>query len=200
MSQRTLVIATHNQHKTGEFRQLCPGWHVEDLSSHPHIPAPVEDGSTFEENSTIKALHASALLGPDVLVIADDSGLEVDALGGRPGIHSARYSGSGATDSSNREKVLAELNATGATGTARSGRFRCVLVAVQGGRKLAAFHGTVEGTLAESCAGEGGFGYDPLFIPDRHTGTFGTLPPEVKNSLSHRARAMAGLLEWLAER
>ena len=109
MTRRTLVIATHNQHKTGEFRQLCPDWQVEDLSSHPHVPAPVEDGSTFEENSTIKALHASRLLGPEVLVVADDSGLEVDALSGRPGIHSARYSGPGATDATNREKVLAAI-------------------------------------------------------------------------------------------
>jgi len=195
---RRLVIATHNGHKTEEFRALLgPEWNVEDLSAHPHLPAPEEDGSTFEENATIKALAAGPVLGPEVLVVADDSGLEVDALDGRPGIHSARYAGPGAGDRANLEKVLAELAAAHVRGKARSARFRCVLVLARGAEKLAAFHGTVEGVLANEPKGRGGFGYDPAFIPDGYCETFGQLPPAVKNTLSHRARALAGLLEYL---
>jgi XTP/dITP diphosphohydrolase len=195
---RRLVIATHNAHKTGEFRALLgPGWQVEDLHACPHLPAPEETGNTFEENATIKALAAAAALGPEVLVVADDSGLEVDALGGRPGIYSARYAGPGAGDRGNLEKVLAELSAAGARGKERSARFRCVLVVARGGEKLAAFDGTVEGILANEAKGDGGFGYDPAFIPAGHCETFGQLPAEVKNGLSHRARALARLVEYL---
>ena len=195
---RRLVIATHNAHKTEEFRELLgPAWRVEDLGLHPGLPAPEEDGLTFEENATIKALAASSVLGPDVLVVADDSGLEVDALGGRPGIHSARYAGPGAGDRGNLDRVLAELDAAGVRGKARSARFRCVLVLACGGAKLAAFAGAVEGILANEPKGDGGFGYDPAFIPEGHCGTFGQLPAAVKNALSHRARALAGLVEYL---
>ncbi|HWB06700.1 MAG TPA: RdgB/HAM1 family non-canonical purine NTP pyrophosphatase [Verrucomicrobiales bacterium] len=196
-----LVIATHNAHKTGEFRALLgANWQVEDLSAHPHLPVPEETGSTFEENATIKALAASAVLGPEVMVVADDSGLEVDALQGRPGIYSARYAGAGAGDRGNLEKVLTELSAAGIRGKDRSGRFRCVLVLAQGGEKLAAFQGAVEGILANEAKGNGGFGYDPAFIPDGYCETFGQLPAETKNGLSHRARALAGLIEYLADR
>jgi XTP/dITP diphosphohydrolase len=194
-----LVIATHNPHKTGEFRTLLgPSWLVEDLSAHPHLSPPEENGSTFEENATIKTLEASTALGSDVLIVADDSGLEVDALDGRPGIHSARYAGLGAGDRGNLDKVLAELASAGIRGKARSARFRCVLVLARGGNKLAVFQGAVEGVLANEPKGSGGFGYDSAFIPDGHCQTFGQLPPEVKNSLSHRARALAGLMEHLA--
>ena len=195
---RRIVIATHNSHKTGEFRSLLgEGWEVEDLTAHPHLPPPVEDGGTFEENATIKALAAGRALGPEVLVVADDSGLEVDALEGRPGIYSARYAGPGAGDGGNLRKVLDELASAGVRGKDRSGRFRCVLVLAQGDTKVAAFHGAVEGILANEPKGGGGFGYDPAFIPDGHCETFGQLPAEVKNGLSHRARALTGLLEFL---
>ena len=194
-----LVIATHNAHKTEEFRALLgSAWKVEDLSAHPHLPAPEENGLTFEENATIKALAASAALGPEVLVVADDSGLEVDALDGRPGIYSARYAGPGAGDRGNLDKVLVELAAAGVRGKSRSARFRCVLVLARGGKKLAAFHGTVEGILANEPKGTGGFGYDPAFIPDGHCETFGQLPAEVKHCLSHRARALTELMKDLA--
>ena len=194
-----LVIATHNAHKTEEFRALLgPDWQVEDLSVHADLPAPEENGATFEENATIKALAASDVLGPEVLVVADDSGLEVDALKGRPGIYSARYAGPGTGDRGNLEKVLAELAAAGVRGKSRSARFRCVLVLARGGEVLGAFHGTVEGILANEPKGGGGFGYDPAFIPRGHCETFGQLPPEVKHRLSHRARALAGLREHLS--
>ncbi len=193
-----LLIATHNAHKTGEFQALLgEGWLVEDLSAHPELPAPEETGTTFEENATIKALAAGAALGPEVLVVADDSGLEVDALGGRPGVYSARYAGPGAGDRGNLEKVLAELAEAGVRGKDRSARFRCVLVLARGAEKLAAFDGTIEGILANEAKGEGGFGYDPAFIPEGHCETFGQLPPEVKNGMSHRARALTRLLAHL---
>ena len=196
---RRLVIATHNAHKTEEFRALLgDGWAVSDLKAHPGLEAPEEDGTTFEENATIKALAAGRVLGPEVLVVADDSGLEVDALGGRPGIHSARYAGPGAGDAGNLAKVLAELEAAGVRGKDRSARFRCVLVVARGGEKLAAFHGTVEGILANQAKGSGGFGYDPAFIPEGECATFGELPASVKHAMSHRARATAQLAAWLA--
>ena len=192
-----LVIATHNAHKTLEFRALLGAdWHVEDLSAHPHLHAPEENGSTFEENATIKALAASSELGSEVFVVADDSGLEVDALDGRPGIYSARYAGPGAGDGGNLRKVLDELS--GVRGKARSARFRCVLVLARGGEKLIASHGSVEGIMANHPKGSGGFGYDPAFIPDGYCETFGQLPAAVKNTLSHRARALTGLMEHLA--
>ena len=194
-----LLIATHNTHKTLEFRALLGGaWEVEDLTAHPQLPVPEENGSTFEENATIKALAASVALGPEVLVVADDSGLEVDALAGRPGIFSARYAGPGAGDGGNLRKVLDELATADIRGKARTARFRCVLVLARGGEKLAAFHGAVEGIMANEPKGGGGFGYDPAFIPEGHCETFGQLPAEVKNGLSHRARALAGLMEFLA--
>lgn len=192
-----LVIATHNTHKTEEFRALLGSdWQVEDLTAHPQLPAPEEDGHTFEDNAAIKALATSRALGADVLVVADDSGLEVDALDGRPGIRSARYAGPGAGDGGNLRKVLDELD--GVRGKARTARFRCVLVLARGGEKIAAFSGAVEGIMANEPKGAGGFGYDPAFIPDGFCKTFGQLPAGVKNQLSHRARALAGLMEFLA--
>jgi XTP/dITP diphosphohydrolase len=193
-----LLIATRNAHKTAEFRALLgSAWNVEDMNSHPDIQAPEESGRTFEENATIKALAASQAAGPGVLVVADDSGLEVDALGGRPGIMSARYAGPGAGDGGNLRKVLDELAAAGVRGKARRARFHCVLVLARDGKKLAAFHGAVEGVMANEPKGGGGFGYDPAFIPDGYCETFGQLPAKVKNSLSHRARALAPLVAWL---
>jgi len=193
---RKIVIATHNTHKTGEFRALLgAGWEVEDLTAYPELPVPVEDGATFEENAGIKAVSAARRLGERVLVVADDSGLEVDALAGRPGIFSARYAGPGAGDAGNRVRVLEEMR--GVPAGERGARFRCVLAVAQGEAVVACFAGAVEGRLTEEAAGVGGFGYDPIFIPEGHAATFGELPAEVKNALSHRARALTGLLAWL---
>ena len=167
---------------------------VVDLTAFPELLAAEETGATFEENAHIKALHAAARFPGWVL--ADDSGLEVDALGGAPGVISARYSGEGATDASNRAKLIAELRNLG--GTRFPGRFRCVLCVAEGTRILGTWSGAVEGVVAPVEHGSGGFGYDALFIPDGETETFAELPAEVKNRLSHRARAFAAFREWLA--
>jgi XTP/dITP diphosphohydrolase len=185
-----LVVATHNAHKTGEFRALLGDRFEEvlDLAAFPGVPAPVEDGDSFEANARIKALAASRLL-PGEMILADDSGLEVDALGGAPGIWSARYAGPGAGDAANREKLLRELGGR----PDRRARFRCVLVLARGGEVLRVAEGRVEGEILRAEEGSGGFGYDPLFRPEGQTASFGVLPPEVKNRLSHRARATLAL-------
>ncbi|MEZ0275304.1 MAG: RdgB/HAM1 family non-canonical purine NTP pyrophosphatase, partial [Roseimicrobium sp.] len=194
-----LLISTGNRHKTDEIRSMLgAGWAVTDLTAHPEITAAEETGDTFEENAKLKALHLSAAL-PDLLVLSDDSGLEVDALGGAPGVYSARYAGVTATDADNREKLklsLREKLAEGA-GPPFTARFRCCMVLARGGESLGTFDGAVEGTLLLEEEGGGGFGYDPLFVPDGHNQSFGVLPSEVKNGLSHRARALAKVKAWL---
>jgi len=196
-----LLVATHNSHKTAEIRQIVGQSFEEvlDLNDYPDIPEAIEDGTTFEENSAIKAFGASSDLKEDLYILADDSGLEVDALEGAPGVYSARYAGENATDEDNRVKLLAELSQAGAKGKARSARFRCVLTLVKGGEKLAVFGGSCEGIIANEDKGEGGFGYDSLFIPEGFCETFGQLPAETKNGLSHRANALALFVDWLAE-
>ncbi len=192
MNARRLIIATKNAHKTGEFRaMLGSAWEIVDLTAFPDIPAAEETGATFEENSAIKALHAAAHFSG--LVLADDSGLEVDALGGAPGVISARYSGEGATDASNRERLIAELRKLG--GERFPARFRCVLCVAEGARILGTWSGAVEGEIIPSEKGSGGFGYDSLFVPSGETATFAELPAKVKNRLSHRSRALAALRE-----
>ncbi len=182
-----LLIATKNAHKTAEIAaMLGPEWDVTDLSAHPEIPAPEENGETFAENAVIKAL-AAARLFPG-LVLADDSGLEVDALGGAPGVRSARYAGPQATDADNRAKLLREL--ANFRGKERAARFRCTLVLAENGTVRATFDGTVEGLIINAERGEGGFGYDALFVPEGYCETFAQLPAATKNTLSHRARAM----------
>lgn len=199
----TLLIATHNAHKTGEMRAIL-GSHfdlITDLTELPGMTPPEENGATFAENSAIKALAASLAM-PDAFILADDSGLEVDALGGAPGIYSSRYSGDDATDASNREKLLRELalpEHADAPRTARTARFRCAVTIARGGEVVARFDGTVEGRIADAMSGEGGFGYDPLFIPEGHDRSFGELSEEVKNSMSHRGRALERFREWLED-
>lgn len=185
-----LVVATHNSHKTAEFQAILGHlFHpVEDLRSFPSVPAPVEDGDSFEANAIIKALHASRLL-PHCLVLADDSGLEVDALQGAPGVRSARYAGDGADDSANRQKLLQELR----PGAGRSARFRCVLALACGGQVLQICSGAVEGQILQEERGHGGFGYDPLFLPEGHSLCFAELASAEKNAISHRGRALQKL-------
>jgi XTP/dITP diphosphohydrolase len=187
-----LVIATKNAHKTGEIAAILADLvsPVSDLTAHPDIPSPVEDGDTFEANAIIKALAAGHALGPDTLILADDSGLEVDALDGAPGVYSSRYAGEKASDADNRLKLLSELNAHGTRGKDRSARFRCVMTLARNGTVLASFAGAVEGIIANEEKGDGGFGYDSIFIPAGFCETFAQLPPETKNQLSHRARAL----------
>ena len=186
-----ILVATKNAHKTAEIAaMLGSSWTVEDLTMHPNIAAPEETGATFAENATIK-VRAAARLFPG-LVLADDSGLEVDALNGEPGVFSARYAGPGSTDADNRARLLRELRAFPSPA-----RFRCVLVLAQGDRVLATRDGAVEGAIINAERGVGGFGYDALFIPAGYTQTFAELPAATKNQLSHRARALAAMRDFL---
>ncbi len=193
-----LVFATSNAHKTEEVAAILGGqWQVTDLRSHPGVTLDEETGDTFEANAIIKAVSGSRQL-PGLLVLADDSGLEVDALGGAPGVRSARYAGENATAADNREKLKSELNRK-LQYTRFAGRFQCCMVLARDGVVLHITHGVVEGQLITREQGEGGFGYDPLFIPEGFGDTFGELPAETKNQLSHRARALAAMKEKLAE-
>lgn len=193
-----LLIATKNAHKTAEIAAMLAGWEVSDLTAHPEIAAPEETGETFAENAQIKALAAAEHFPG--LVLADDSGLEVDALGGAPGVRSARYSGPRATDADNRALLLRELQAEGARGKARTARFRCAMVLAERLTVLGTFEGSVEGVIINQEKGTGGFGYDSLFVPEGHCETFAQLPAAAKNQLSHRARALAGVAAFLATR
>ncbi|MFT5471365.1 MAG: XTP/dITP diphosphohydrolase [Verrucomicrobiales bacterium] len=189
-----LIVATHNSHKTGEIREILGSRfdEVVDLTAYPEISPAIEDGDSFEANAKIKALHACAAL-PGVTVLADDSGLEVDALSGDPGVYSARYAGENATDADNRVKLLREL----ADSENRVGRFRCVLVLARDGEVLKVASGAVEGRILDSEQGEGGFGYDSLFLPEGHQLSFAEMPSEQKNQLSHRGGALQQLLDEL---
>lgn len=190
-----LLLATHNSHKTAEVRAILgPDYEVTDLTDWPGATEPEESGATFAANAGIKALAACTMAGPASWVMADDSGLEVDALEGAPGVHSARYSGRHGDNAGHRAKLLAELERVDAHGPRRQARFRCVLALARAGVLVAEFEGAVQGRIAAAECGTGGFGYDPLFIPDGEVATFGELPETVKNTLSHRARALAALV------
>ncbi len=186
-----LCLATRNAHKTREFlemlgEEIC----LTDLSAHPEIGPVPEDGSTFEENARIKAKSVSRQLPG--LVLADDSGLEVDSLGGAPGVYSARYAGEGATDAANRQKLLEEMERLAADAP-RTARFRCLLALARDGEVIATFEGVVEGEVVQAERGTAGFGYDPLFQPDGFGKTFAELSASEKNAISHRAMAVAKL-------
>ena len=187
------LLATRNAHKTREFAEILgDGFRVNDLTSLRDFSPIEETGRTFAENATLKALAVSQ--DRPSLVIADDSGLEVDALNGGPGIYSARYAGENATDAQNIEKLLREL----AGRDSRKARFRCVIALVRDGKLLGEFEGTVEGTIVDLARGHCGFGYDPVFLPDGFDKTFGELPAETKNRISHRAKAIAALRDALS--
>ena len=185
---RHLLLATRNAHKTREFAGILGSdFEVRDLSGESTAPNVEETGSTFAENAILKAVALSKWSGD--LVVADDSGLEVDALKGAPGVYSARYAGENATDQQNMARLLAELRRSGAK-PPFTARFRCVLALAREGDVVDTFKGAVEGTIVEPPRGEGGFGYDPVFQPAGLTQTFGELAPEEKNRLSHRATAI----------
>lgn len=171
-------------------------YEVKDLKSFPEAPEIEETGETFLENSRLKAVGISEVF--DGLVLADDSGLEVDALNGDPGVHSARYAGAHGDDAGNNAKLLREL--AGVADSERTARFRCTMVLAKQGEVLANFSGAVEGRIRDEEEGEGGFGYDPLFIPEGHEASFASLPAEVKNGMSHRARALEQVVGWLEQR
>ncbi|MDG2322171.1 MAG: RdgB/HAM1 family non-canonical purine NTP pyrophosphatase [Akkermansiaceae bacterium] len=191
---KRLVVATRNAHKVEEIRAILTDYEVCDLSVISDPPLVEETGTTFLANATLKALAISELT--DVLVLSDDSGLEVDALGGDPGVFSSRYGGEDGNDALNNAKLLRELGEE----ANRRARFRCVIVLARGGESLADFSGAVEGLILKAAQeGEGGFGYDPLFVPDGHQESFARLGEEVKNTMSHRSRALDGVRGWLGE-
>ena len=184
-----LIVATRNTHKTREIEQILGSkLTVRDLTEHPEISEIMESGTSFEENAKLKAIAVSERL--QGLVVADDSGLEVDPLGGAPGVHSARYAGADASPEKKIARLLDELAKIDAKSDQRRARFRCVLAVARGGRVLATFEGVVEGKIAERPRGSHGFGYDPIFIPDGFEQTFAELPEEVKSNISHRAKAI----------
>ena len=187
-----LIVATRNTHKTREIEQILgSGLPVRDLTAHPEISEITESGTSFEENAKLKAIAVSEKLPG--LVIADDSGLEVEALGGAPGIHSARYAGANASDKEKIAKLLRQLAKVDAKSDQHRARFCCVLAVARDGRILATVEGVVEGKIAERPRGSHGFGYDPVFIADGFEETFAELPEELKNNISHRANAIRKL-------
>src|ERR1700736_4933838 len=160
-----LLLATRNGHKTREIQRILGAkFAVRDLSEHPDISKPVENGKTFEENAILKAIAVSRELPG--LVIADDSGLEVEALDGAPGMYSARYAGENATDKANIEKLLSELARQNVPADERKARFRCVVAVASDSKLLRTFEGVVEGTIVDLPRGSRGFGYDPIFQPN----------------------------------
>jgi XTP/dITP diphosphohydrolase len=192
-----LLVATMNAGKLAEYDRLLggiPGLELESMASLPRAAAVREDRDTFYGNARKKATEIAAVAGMPCL--ADDSGLEVDALGGRPGVYSARYAGEGATDAQNNAKLLDELS--GVSDERRTARFRCVIVVVDGGgRELAVAEGTCEGRIAREPRGTQGFGYDPVFVPDGYDEAMAELGPETKNEISHRAKAAQKLTPLL---
>lgn len=187
-----IVLATSNANKLKEFRELLKDAPVaiKSLADFGPMPEPVEDGATFDDNAYKKALHYAKVLGLPCL--ADDSGLAVDALDGRPGVYSARYSGPGATDWSNCDKLLAEMEGQ----ANRSAHFVCVLSLATPGGPALTWEGRCDGELLTERRGEAGFGYDPLFYYPELGKTFAELSMEEKGRVSHRGRAMA---EFAAE-
>ncbi len=189
MARHLLVIATKNKGKSAEIKEFLRGFPVEikDLNDFGPIPDVVEDGATFEENAYKKAVFTAKALGLPAL--ADDSGLEVDALGGVPGIHSARYSGPDATDARNNAKLLDNLSGD----INRKARFCCVIsLAIPRGRALT-YHGYCEGLILDSPRGNMGFGYDPLFYYPPEEKTFAEMCLDEKSRVSHRGRALSEL-------
>lgn len=190
----SILIATKNEGKTKEFRQFFAqlGYKVENLNAYPDLPDVAETGLTFEENARLKAETIAELTGK--MVLADDSGLKVDVLGGMPGVWSARFSGPDATDASNNAKLLHEL-AMVFEQKDRSAQFHCTLVMAAPGAQSLVVEADWEGYIATAPQGENGFGYDPLFLVGESGKTSAELSLEEKNKISHRAKALEKLVE-----
>jgi non-canonical purine NTP pyrophosphatase (RdgB/HAM1 family) len=193
-----LFIATGNTHKVEELQTLL-SVHLPDVRVHSALalggmPPVVEDADTFKGNSLLKARALWGMSGGQA-VLADDSGLCVDALAGAPGIFSARYAGDNATDGENRAKLLESLANVPVGG--RAAHFSCVLAFIDANGKEHTFSGECPGEITLAEEGSGGFGYDPVFRPEGFEETFGTLSPETKNRLSHRAIALADFVRFL---
>lgn len=197
---RVLVLATNNPGKVGEIKAALHGLCYE-LQALPHLGIALdvaETGATYADNAAAKALAAARACGQ--LALADDSGLEVDALNGAPGVHTSRYFGANLSDAEKVQRLLESLDRVDSA--RRRARFRCVMALAWPGSTVEFFEGACEGILTGEPRGQGGFGFDPIFIPDRQTETFAELPSECKAQMSHRARALARVrqfLETLAE-
>jgi XTP/dITP diphosphohydrolase len=194
---KQIVLASNNPGKIREIGQLLEGVGLEIRpQSEFHVPDVEETGLSFVENAILKARHAARISG--LPAVADDSGIEVDALGGRPGIYSARYAGPGATDQDNNERLLEELQ--GMPGERRSARYQCVIVYLRDAEDPMPLicTGTWEGRILPLPKGRHGFGYDPLFYVPTHECASAELEPQVKNRISHRAQALQALKRALA--
>lgn len=188
-----IVLATHNKHKQEELSVMLSGL-IEVLNLPDDFPDIEETGTELSENATIKA--RAVFLALKIPTLADDTGLEVEALGGAPGVYTARYAGENATYSDNCKKLLQELHGK----TNRKAVFKTALCYIDKNEQEYLFEGIVSGTISTSEKGEGGFGYDPVFIPDSYNGlTFAEMSIEQKNLISHRARAIQAFVEWLKE-
>ena len=192
---KEMLIATGNRGKMKEFAALFAGSGIKlySLEDFPALVPAVEDGKTFRENALKKAAAASRQTG--LCVIADDSGICVDALDGGPGVLSARFAGEGSGDEANNRKLLREL--AGVPKERRSAAFRCVIAFCTPEGFDEAFEGELRGIILDHCSGQGGFGYDPLFIVPEYGKTVAELPVEIKNRISHRGRATNDLMAYL---
>jgi len=196
MELKQITVASRNVNKTREIQEILGSkFTLRDLSQIGNVPEIAETGATFEENAILKAVGVSRYV--DGLVLADDSGLEVDALGGAPGVFSARYAGGNAIDNENVQKLLGELAKADRENNDRNARFRCVIAMAQAGKVVGTFTGAVEGVIVGAPRGAEGFGYDPVFVPDGFEQTFAELPAATKNQISHRARALQAALPFL---
>ena len=189
----TIVLATRNPGKISEIEALLTGLRVAPAASFPGCPEPEESGRTFEENALIKARAVAGFTGKTAL--ADDSGLEVDALGGAPGVRSARYAGATASDEDNMRRLLDALSDV--SDADRTARFRCVMAVVAPDGRTWTSDGVCEGRIHREPRGESGFGYDPLFVPAGYDSTFAELDASTKNRISHRAMALRRIAETL---
>lgn len=190
-----IVIATRNPKKIEEIRRMLAGsaLSILTLEDFPDCPDVEEDGESFEANALKKVVAVSRYTGKAAL--ADDSGLEVDALDGAPGVFSARYAGEGADDRKNLEKLLTELDRIAPE--CRGARYVCCIALAFPDGRTATFSGTVEGRIGTEPRGEHGFGYDPVFYPEGHSRTFGEMTDDQKDRISHRGRALRALARYL---
>ena len=195
MSARRVLVATRNEGKLRELRWLLEGTglQIETLASHPEAGEVEETGSTFEANARLKASHAARKT--KLWTIAEDSGLAVDALGGAPGVRSARWSGVHGDDAANVAKLLADLMEHSAAAPHRARFVCCMALARPDGEIAGTSHGECRGEIADAPRGKEGFGYDPVFLPDQAPGrTMAELEPHEKNAISHRAQALRSFL------
>lgn len=191
-----IVVATSNQGKVREYKELLKEFpiSVHNLAEFPSIDPPDETGSTFEDNARLKAHYYAVALGE--WVIADDSGLCVDALNGQPGVYSARFAGEG-TSYTEKMSVMLEMIANASK---RSARFECVIALSDAVGNIPVIgHGVCEGSIATEPRGSGGFGYDPLFIPNGYASTFGELSADEKHAISHRGKATDELIRQMLD-